>query len=726
MSNNNPVTLYGGKVCIPFYKFINNTKKFCIVNYQRQYVWRVEKVKELWASILKKCKNNKSLWLGVILGSKRDGESFEIIDGQQRILTFLLMYFSLCPDEPFWEELYFTHEHLTNKSDDVLKSIFTVEIIDYLVKKKEPNSYLLKKIIECLKDSVSKSKEDPKNHEVLLNFIKKQLLITVLYTTIDGYPFFERINSGVPLSLYERCYSFIAYNDWSLIKGKNKSNFQELENSSNAKKNKFIKFFIKIFSFQQNIEVFEQFKKIYKGDDRKDFFFSYLKEYIEPRRDITGFYKYYAHVIAWDNYWPIIVLLYVKKYDKKFIQEKFFETLWNWDLHLHLNEAKHTQASSTISCAKNIYNSGNILAEGKILDFLNQFWSGRILSLVSSVEELRLNEQKLMQVSFNKNYKKQLKILLCVLQNSRIKDSEGLKKWMEGIGFRKWEKKEIEHLVPQSWDKKGDIQKDINKIFNLVLVHKDINIKLSDSCIFCKIKILCSESILTHDNCVCYKKESKALRCYCLDICKEWHDKNIIIPFDQEATIKNIWDINKKKYLKAYEKITLPSLTIVKPTSRKNIYQQKLANSNFKIRGCYQNECNNNCWKNNDNNECRWPLILLNKFPRLKLQFHLEKKPSIKILKGSRVYTKTHISDKTPERIKKRLIAIDKTLPKKGIICISYKNNKKEYSFLKEHTFQSLNEFGEFISRGACNAWTFFTCEDDNWPSSQHPLANSN
>lgn len=387
MNNNLPVTLYGGKDCIPFYRFINNIKKFFIPPYQRQYVWRIEKAKELWVSILKKCKNNKFLWLGVILGSKRDGESFEIIDGQQRILTFLLMWSCLYPDDPLWQELDFRHDHLINNDSDVSKkSIFTIEVIRYLLNpyiKKANNYSPLNKIIKYFKESVSKSKENPKNHEVLLDFIKNSLLITVLYTVIDGYPFFEIINSGVPLSLYERCFAFIAYNDWEHIKAK-QWYFQKLENSSYSEKKKFINFFIKIFSFQQNIEPFEQFKKIYKEDDRKDCFFSFLEEYIKQKtkkewyfksvKAIPNFCKYYGYIIAWDNYWPVIVLLYFKKIDEEFIEEKFFRVLWILDLHLNLKKVKKLQAETNISCAKKIYNRGHFLTKEEISRILNHFW----------------------------------------------------------------------------------------------------------------------------------------------------------------------------------------------------------------------------------------------------------------------------------------------------------------------------------------------------------------
>lgn len=741
MDNNLPVRLYGQKICIPFYKFIDGIKKFRIPPYQRQYVWRVEKAKELWTSILNNCKNNKSIWLGVILGSKRrDGETFDIIDGQQRILTFLLLCSFLYPDHQFWEELSFTHEHLINNNDDVSKkSIFTIEVINHL-EKKESNNYLLKKIIKFFQDSVLKSKEDLKKHEFLMDFIKKQLLITVLYTNIDGYPFFESINSGVPLSLYERCYAFVAYNDWKLIKAKSQY-FQSLENSSPGEKKKFIEFFIKIFSFQQNIADFEQFKKIYKEEDRKDCFFSFLEEYINQKKKKELYFKsfkapdffwYYAYIVAWDNYWPIIVLLYFKKFDEEFIEENFFKPLLILDLNLNLKKVKKLQAKNNIFCAKAIYNCGNFLKKEEILIILNQFWR-RKSSVGKRMEELSLNQQELVELSLNSSPEKQVKVLLCILQNSSIKGSEELKKWMNGIGFRTLMVKEVEHLVPQSWNQEGDILKYINKNFNLVLVDKYINPKLGNSCIFCKIKLLCSKNILTIANCACSKKKwiTKRTRCYDSNICEEWHNEGVIVWFDQKATIKNIWDINKKKYWEAYLKKIKPILDSYSsntapppPIYPKDIYSSKLLDSNFTTRDCNDNECNNNCYKINDKWRCQWPLIYIDNFPAIKLQFNLVEKPLVRILKDSYFYTKVHISNKAEKSLK--LKSIDRKLTDEGIVSISYENNKKKYLFLKTKIFKSLNKFGVFITQRACNAWFFFHVKDDNWPSSQHPFGNNN
>ena len=347
--------------------------------------------------------------------------------------------------------------------------------------------------------------------------------------------------------------------------------------------------------------------------------------------------------------------------------------------------------------------------------------------------ELSLNQQELIQLNLNSSPEKQIRILLAILQNSRIKDSEELNKWILSIGFRKWVVKEIEHLVPQSWDQGGDIQKDINKIFNLVLVDKDINIKLSDSCIFCKIKLLCSKNILTIAICACSKKQfiTKSTYCYDPNICEEWHNKDVVVGFNPEATIKNIWNINKKKYWEAYLKKIKPiagsySWTMPPPIYPRDIYKKKLLNSNFATQDCNENECNNNCHKINDKWSCRWPLIYIDKFPGIKLQFHLVEKPLIRILRGSYFYTKDHVSDKVAESIKRKLISIDRELIRTNTVRISYKNNQKEYFFLKEYTFKSLNEFAQFTTKGTFNAWELFLVKDDNWPSSQHPFGNSN
>ena len=120
--------------------------------------------------------------------------------------------------------------------------------------------------------------------------------------------------------------------------------------------------------------------------------------------------------------------MYFKKFDEEFIEENFFKPLLILDLHLNLKRVKKLQAKNNISYAKAIYNFGNFLPKKKeILIILNQFWREKS-SLTKKMVKLSLNQQELIQLNLNSAPEKQVKVLLCMLQNSSIKDSEELKK----------------------------------------------------------------------------------------------------------------------------------------------------------------------------------------------------------------------------------------------------------------------------------------------------------
>ena len=71
------------------------TKKFVIPEFQRPYSWDVEKCDTLWTDIINfhsdsLADDTAEYFLGTIV-SYRDGESLSVIDGQQRITSFLLL-----------------------------------------------------------------------------------------------------------------------------------------------------------------------------------------------------------------------------------------------------------------------------------------------------------------------------------------------------------------------------------------------------------------------------------------------------------------------------------------------------------------------------------------------------------------------------------------------------------------------------------------------------------
>ncbi|WP_018674918.1 DUF262 domain-containing protein [Riemerella columbina] len=70
-------------------------KKFIIPDYQRPYKWDIEKCETLWVDIENFSQTDARLgadyFLGTIVSYKNDNGNQEIIDGQQRITSFMLM-----------------------------------------------------------------------------------------------------------------------------------------------------------------------------------------------------------------------------------------------------------------------------------------------------------------------------------------------------------------------------------------------------------------------------------------------------------------------------------------------------------------------------------------------------------------------------------------------------------------------------------------------------------
>ena len=70
--------------------------KFIIPNYQREYSWEIDQCKQLWDDIEDfhlnySAENNRGYFLGAIVIDKRGNTRLEVVDGQQRITSFLLL-----------------------------------------------------------------------------------------------------------------------------------------------------------------------------------------------------------------------------------------------------------------------------------------------------------------------------------------------------------------------------------------------------------------------------------------------------------------------------------------------------------------------------------------------------------------------------------------------------------------------------------------------------------
>ncbi len=323
-----------------------------IPEYQRPYVWDKQRINELLSDLKKS--NNDEYYLGVILLHKEGRNIYNIIDGQQRIITLLTL------------QLVIEGEDTTIHNNN---------------------------IPPLLKDRIKEAQEIINaglisEYQVLnnLNFLDK-LVFTVITTTSrdDAFIFFETQNNrGVKLGAndYLKAYNLRAINDPN-IRGDKARQWEEIENLEPFLRFKFINDLLekilwrsrnwkgqKNIKFENNDYLICEFeKKLKKADDyqytklalnkcsnhnaatfslRQPFlpgldFFSYVQKYAEivkeltdpckrePLPDMQNFRDFYGKVYNEDIsiYLRELYLLCIVFYYDKFSNDRLFEfALW--------------------------------------------------------------------------------------------------------------------------------------------------------------------------------------------------------------------------------------------------------------------------------------------------------------------------------------------------------------------------------------------------------------
>ena len=90
-------------------------KIYEIPNYQRDYNWGKQQLEELWTDITRAFKKKDEYYLGTIVGTPKIGQDniFEIVDGQQRLTTLIILFFVLkkiTQDEFLNNYIYYSNE----------------------------------------------------------------------------------------------------------------------------------------------------------------------------------------------------------------------------------------------------------------------------------------------------------------------------------------------------------------------------------------------------------------------------------------------------------------------------------------------------------------------------------------------------------------------------------------------------------------------------------------
>ena len=154
---------------------INNIK-LMLPEYQRPYKWTAKNVNQLMNDIEEAIKSNKEVYrVGtLILHYEEKDKSYNIVDGQQRIITFVLLLKCICDGE----QIDFLKRDLANNSYNIHNVI---------------NNY---RTIERHIDNFSeKDKKDEK--EALGEYIKNhcELIVVITYDLSEAFQFFDSQNA---------------------------------------------------------------------------------------------------------------------------------------------------------------------------------------------------------------------------------------------------------------------------------------------------------------------------------------------------------------------------------------------------------------------------------------------------------------------------------------------------------------------------------------------------
>ena len=253
--------------------------KWILPKYQRIYVWREDNVKKLLNSIKHGLDNH--LWMGSLLLAITPNKSYnylQIIDGQQRILTFILIWcilteekitFSITSISRIWTN-FWRGVQQNNQKD----TIYFADIVGYC-KHHNSNNESLNKIIHIVKEF--KEKETDLLSKVI-TFLKNKLYVTPLQIKFGKYyDYFEHTNStNVVLTLPEKCFALIV-SEYEVEKNLNHLEILRRWLSYPRKKEKhmLIEYFIKIFNdkdVEKGSDLFDVFLKIGKLRIGENFF----------------------------------------------------------------------------------------------------------------------------------------------------------------------------------------------------------------------------------------------------------------------------------------------------------------------------------------------------------------------------------------------------------------------------------------------------------------------
>lgn len=220
--------------------------KFVVPDYQRDYAWKTSEAEELWADITTAYRSNIEYFMGaVVLNASPESENtFEIVDGQQRLTTFAILFAAIAsvgdqfsederifPESPRSVEntklaakigslaksrLYYTSEpdnyYLTSNKKDSAVFNALVKSFDKVLWDEEEQRFSAanesrvgkanKIIYKCIKKEFTGTNAIVDLYQALVHFVQKLKFIKIYVgSDTDAFLLFESLNSkGLDLS----------------------------------------------------------------------------------------------------------------------------------------------------------------------------------------------------------------------------------------------------------------------------------------------------------------------------------------------------------------------------------------------------------------------------------------------------------------------------------------------------------------------------------------------
>ncbi|MCK4642301.1 DUF262 domain-containing protein [bacterium] len=290
-------------------------RRFVIPDYQRGYSWGISQIEDLQEDITRLLDKDIDHFTGTIVATARDNKEYEIIDGQQRITTIIILLKTIF--ECNREKYRFLEDYLIRKSDNgqvlVLKpnkesyKYFRDCIIGNDSSNIEYNSHLNLTNAKNFFTEWIRNADADKILEVVLT--KLNIIFFIPNNEEDAGIMFEVINNrGKELSELEKIKNFFIYfatlhnrgylrekiNDtWTeILRYLNKADMISKDDENNFLRNAYIVFFDP--DKQRSYEVYEQLKLRIRVDDEEasESNANTIEGFLSFLRDASRYYAY--------------------------------------------------------------------------------------------------------------------------------------------------------------------------------------------------------------------------------------------------------------------------------------------------------------------------------------------------------------------------------------------------------------------------------------------------